>query len=111
MHLSDFNERRTTLNALMADTDSFFAQFGALDDAVYTSGAIDKKHKELMGLAISIATRCDECITYHIPGCIDARASLAEIIDAIKIGVIAGGSITYPNARHAFRILQEVGLL
>ena len=41
-----------------------------------------------MGLAISVVTRCNECICYHIENCINANASQAEIMDAIKIGVI-----------------------
>lgn len=100
-------ERRAHLNEKMAGSDGFFAEFGALDDGVYAAGAIDKKHKELMGLAISIATRCDECILYHLDGCRRKAASRAEILEAIKIGVMAGGSITYPNARFAFALLEE----
>lgn len=60
--------RRADLNEKMAESDGFFAELGALDDGVYAAGAIDKKHKELMGLAISIATRCDECVLYHLDG-------------------------------------------
>jgi len=100
-------ERRTRLNEKMAEADGFFAEFGALDDKVYADGAIDKKHKELMGVAISIVTRCDECVLYHLDGCREEGASRVEIVEAIKIGVMAGGSITYPNARFAFTVLEE----
>ena len=100
-------ERRATLNARMFEADDFFKEFGALDDAIYATGAIDKKHKELMGVAISIATRCDECVLYHLEGCRREDASRAEIVEAIKIGVMAGGSITYPNARFAFEVLDN----
>ncbi|UFJ40238.1 carboxymuconolactone decarboxylase family protein [Brevibacillus humidisoli] len=98
-------------NAVMADNDDFFQQFGALDDKVYEEGAIDKKHKELMGLAISVTTKCNECILYHLKGCLKAGANKSAIIEAIKIGVIAGGSITYPNARFAFEMLQELEVI
>lgn len=111
MNYSELKKRRTDLNNLMAKHDSFYAQFGALDDAVYREGAIPKKYKELTGLAISVAMCCDECIVYHIGGSIDAEADKEEIIEAIKIGVVAGGSITYPNARLAYSILDELGLL
>lgn len=30
-----------------------------MDDEVYSDGAITKKNKELMGLAISVVTRCN----------------------------------------------------
>ena len=99
-HRARYNER-------MAESDAFFREFGALDDRVYESGAISKKHKELMGLAISVATRCDECIVYHLDGCAREEAGRVEVVEAIKIGVMAGGSITCPNARFAFEVLGE----
>ncbi len=92
----------------MAGSDDFFQQFGNLDDSVYASGAIPKKYKELTGLSISVLSRCDECILYHLQGCIAENATREEMIEAIKIGVIGGGSLTYPAARFAFEALSEL---
>ena len=58
------------------------------------------------GLAISVATRCDECVLYHLDGCRREGASREEIVEALKVGVIAGGSITFPTARFAFEALE-----
>lgn len=102
---------RQTHNTLMTETDAFFQEFGALDDKAYAAGAISKKHKELMGLSISVATRCNECIHYHINGCLSAGASKDELVEAIKIGVVGGGSITYPNARFAFALMKELHII
>ncbi|WP_086347437.1 carboxymuconolactone decarboxylase family protein [Candidatus Enterococcus clewellii] len=102
---------RTEMNQLMAETDDFFAQFNQLDQQVYAEGAISKENKELMGLAISIVTKCDECILYHLEQCIELAISREKMIEAIKIGVIGGGSVTYPQARFAFKTLQEKHLL
>ena len=99
--------RRTALNERMMEADAFFREFGALDDSAYAEGEISRKHKELMGLGISVATRCDECVLYHLDGCRREGASRAEMVEAIKIGVVAGGSITFPNARFAFAALDE----
>ena len=111
MTFEEQKKQRIEQNSLMAREDDFYRQFSDLDDVVYSERAISKKHKELMGLAISITTRCNECVAYHISTCLDNKASKEEILEAIKIGVIAGGSITYPNARFAFSILQEIGAL
>lgn len=97
------------LNERMMEADAFFREFGALDDEVYSEGAIGRKHKELMGLAISIVTRCDECVLYHPDGCRREGAGQKEILEAIKIGVVAGGSITFPDARFAFAALDNGG--
>lgn len=111
MDIQKKNQERSELNWLMSEKDDFFQVFGKLDDNVYSDGVIPKKYKELTGLSISILTRCDECILYHIQGCIAAESCVQEMVEAIKIGVIGGGSITYPSARLAFNILKELGLI
>ena len=104
--------QRKELNDLMESEDDFYIQFNRLlDEHTSTEGAISQKNKELIGLAISICTRCNECISYHIGGCKNSGATKAEMLEAIKIGVAAGGSITYPNVRFAFSALREIGLL
>jgi AhpD family alkylhydroperoxidase len=111
MKSSDMIDYRQKYNELLVDTDLFFKEFGSLDDNVYSDGAISKKNKELMGLAISVVSRCNECILYHINESHNVGANKDEIIEAIKIGVIGGGSITYPNVRFAFEMLRELGIL
>lgn len=96
---------------MMFESDAFFKQFGELDDIVYSEGTIPKKYKELAGLSISVFARCEECVMYHVKGCIAENASKFEIIEAIKIGVIGGGSVTYPTARFAFKVLKNIGIL
>ena len=39
--------------------------FSALAQAALKAGALDTKTKELIALAISVATRCDACIAFH----------------------------------------------
>ncbi len=107
MNTDELKAFRTEYNQKLKESDSFFKKFGMLDDEVYAEGAIDAKHKQLMGLAISVLSRCNECICYHIEECIHAGASKQEMIEAIKIGVIGGGSITYPNARFAIKTIED----
>ena len=107
MPFEEMRACRAALNERMMEADAFFREFGALDDGVYAEGAIGRKHKELMGLGISVATRCDECVLYHLDGCRREGASREEIVEVIKIGVIAGGSITFPTARFAFAAARE----
>ncbi len=44
---------------------------------------------------------------YHLGGCGRERASRVEIVEAMKIGTVAGGSLAFPNARFAFAMLEE----
>ena len=111
MEIASLNQKRKELNKTMSDNNDFFKKFGDLDDMVYSDGAIPKKYKELTGLSISVFTRCEECILHHIQGCIAENAGKQEIIEAIKIGVVGGGSVTYPSARFAFQVLKELKII
>lgn len=111
MDIQTFEQVRQSQNNMMFESDAFFKQFGELDDIVYSEGTIPKKYKELAGLSISVFARCEECVMYHVKGCIAENASKFEIIEAIKIGVIGGGSVTYPTARFAFKVLKNIGIL
>ena len=111
MNPNTFDQQRNKLNEKMAENDIFFQQFGEFDDSVYADGAIPKKYKELTGLSISVLSRCEECILYHLKGCLQANANRQEIIEAIKIGVIGGGSITYPSARFAFNAMIDLKII
>lgn len=62
MTAEQLKKQRQTYNKKLIEADSFFKEFSTLDEKAYAEGAISKKNKELMGLAISVATRCNECI-------------------------------------------------
>lgn len=106
MDLVEFNENRKLYNQKLANSDDFFSGFGSLDDEVYSEGAIPKKYKELTGLSISIFSKCEECIAYHIQNCKEQGCCKDEIVETIKIAVIGGGSVTYPWARKAIAIMD-----
>ena len=55
------------------------AGFSALAQAAGKDGALDRKTKELIALAIGVATRCDGCIGYHTEALVRLRATKAEI--------------------------------
>jgi len=106
-----FSKKRKLLMKTMKNSNPFFAEFGLLDDKAFSEGAIPQKYKELAMVAMSIQARCSECIAFHIPEAVKAGAVKEELIDAIKMGQMAGGSLAYPFARFAFEVLVEMGLV
>src|SRR5260221_9533110 len=68
--MDDFDRYRSDMNEKLLDSGHLgIKRFFALDTQAYEDGALDKRTKELMGLAASIVLRCDDCITYHIKQC------------------------------------------
>src|SRR2546426_7482891 len=68
-------------------------RFFALDHEAYEPGALPTRTKELLGLVASTVLRCDDCITYHLVRCGEAGWKREEVIDALNVALIVGGSI------------------
>jgi AhpD family alkylhydroperoxidase len=91
-------ERLTTLDAEAPDA---MAAFRAFDKAAFTEGAISRKHKELMAVAVALTTQCPYCIEIHAKAARRAGASDAELSETAMVAaaIRAGGAVTH--ATHA----------
>lgn len=108
MALEAFNERRARLNARLAEADAVFAALGALDGDAYADGALPARTKELIGLALSVAARCEECVAHHVQGAHEHGVTADEAVEALKLGVVAAGSLSYPTARDAIELIDQL---
>ncbi|MEE6634844.1 carboxymuconolactone decarboxylase family protein [Limosilactobacillus pontis] len=76
---------------LFKNTGDTAKGFMAMHKDAVADGAIDSKTKELMALAVSIAIRCEGCITSHTDSAIKKGATEQEIIETIKVGMMMSG--------------------
>ncbi len=107
--LKDFNQFRAEMNEeILACGHLGVKRFFALDHQAYEPGALGTKTKELLGLVASCVLRCDDCITYHIIRCGEEGWTRAEVIDALNVTLVIGGSINIPHIRRAFARMREV---
>ncbi len=107
--IEHFKEEREKLAELMmSKADTGMKRFLNLDTKVYEDGALPAKQKEMLGLVASLVLRCDDCINYHLVQCHRMGVTEAEIIEAMDVGLIVGGSITIPHIRRAIRAWQEL---
>lgn len=83
-------------------------RFFNLDTAAYRDGALDGRTKELLGLVASCVLRCNDCIDYHLEQCAEAGWSDEEILDALNVALVVGGSIFIPHLRHAVETLDAL---
>ncbi|MBZ5526673.1 MAG: carboxymuconolactone decarboxylase family protein [Acidobacteriia bacterium] len=110
--LDDFQKNRADLNEeILACGHLGIKRFFALDHQAYEPGALSTKTKELLGLTASMVLRCDDCITYHLVRCAEEGWTRAELIDALNVSLIVGGSITIPHVRRAFARMREIAAL
>jgi AhpD family alkylhydroperoxidase len=73
------------------------AAFQALDSAALAGGAIPRKYKELMALAVALTTQCPYCLDIHRAEAVKAGASEAELAETVFVAVAlrAGAALTH----------------
>jgi AhpD family alkylhydroperoxidase len=82
-------------------------RFYNIDTQTYRDGALSATVKELMGLSVSLALRCNDCVLYHIDAAAAAGATRAQIVEAMEVALVIGGSIVIPHMRVAVEALNE----
>ncbi len=107
--IEDFVAAREKANAaVMAQDHLGIKRFFALDAAAYRDGPLPARVQELLGLAASLVPRSNDCVDYHLIQCAETGWSEAEIVDALKVSLVVGGSIAIPDLRHAVKTLGEL---
>ena len=110
--LEDFQKFRADANEEILNCGHLgMKRFFALDHQAYEPGALGTKTKELLGLVASAVLRCDDCVTYHLVRCAEEGWNREEVIDALNVALLVGGSITIPHVRRAFVRLREISSL
>jgi AhpD family alkylhydroperoxidase len=71
--------------------------FWAFDKAAWAEGAIPKKYKELMAIAVALTIQCPYCIELHVDRARGSGASDPEIAEAVLAAAAlrAGGAMTH----------------
>lgn len=73
------------------------AAFVAYDKASLAEGAIPKKYKELMAIAVALTTQCPYCIEVHREQALKAGVTEQELAEAVHVAAAlrAGAAITH----------------
>jgi len=79
------------LATLRSSTPDVMKSFNDLGRAATTKGALDRKTKELIALALSVAARCDPCIGFHTQTLVKLGATRQEIDEMLAVTTYMGG--------------------
>lgn len=105
--LQKFRNERSAANEKILDLDHLgIKRFFNLDTRAYKDGALSGETKELLGLVASATLRCNDCIDYHLEQCASHGFTKEEIVDALNVALVVGGSIVIPHLRHAIGTLE-----
>ena len=104
-----FSEERQRLQELLLSyAGRDMKRFIAIDHQTYLDGTLPQATKELLGLTASLALRCDDCIAYHILQCHSQGITTEQLVEALTVGLVVGGSITIPHIRRALAVWDEL---
>src|SRR5579864_3809697 len=98
------------LRKLRNDVPDLMKGFSAMAQAAGRDGALDKKTKELLALALGVAAHCDGCIGFHAEALVKLGATRQEVEEVLGMAVYMGGgpSLMYAaDAIAAFEQFQE----
>ncbi len=77
--------------------------FSALAQAATQAKALDTKTKELIALAISVAVRCDPCISFHAESARKHGATRDEVMETVGMAIYMGAG---PAAMYAAQAVE-----
>lgn len=107
--VTEFNEYRSKMNdKLLADNNKIVKRIFNLDTNAYAEGALDVKTKELLGLVASTVLRCDDCIKYHLQTAYEQGVSKEQMMEAMGIATLVGGTIVIPHLRRAYEFWEAL---
>lgn len=107
--IKEFNDYRSKMNdKILADNNKVIKRIFNLDTNAYTEGALDVKTKELLGLVASAVLRCDDCIKYHLETSYNIGLKKEEVVEALSIATLVGGTIVIPHLRRAYEFWEAL---
>jgi AhpD family alkylhydroperoxidase len=96
---STMGEKKTLkkFSRLGANASGAWEAYRAFDQAALADGAIPKKYKELMAVAVAMTTQCRYCIDIHAAGAREAGATEEELAEAVFVAAAlrAGAAVTH----------------
>ena len=81
--------------------------FSALAQAASKEGALDKKTKELIAMALAIANRCQGCIGFHAQSLVRLKVNREEFLETLGMAIYMGGGPSLMYAAEALEAFEE----
>ena len=97
------SELSADLRTLRAGAPEVMKGFSAVAQAALKADALDTRTKELIALAIAVATRCDGCIAFHAEAALKQGASRAEVLETMGMAIYMGAG---PSVMYAAQALE-----
>jgi AhpD family alkylhydroperoxidase len=107
-HFHDLTQSiSASLATLRTHTPEVMKSFHELGRAATGDGVLDKKTKELIALALSVAALCEPCIGFHMQTLVKLGATRREIDETLGVATYMGGGPSLMYAARAVAAFEE----
>lgn len=95
------------LGALRKEAPETMAGFSAMSAAALKEGSLSALQKELIALAIGVASRCDACIGFHVKALIKLGVTRQQLVETLEVCTYMGGGPVLMYSAEALRAYDE----
>lgn len=97
----------STLSKMRKEIPEVMNGFNLMAQAATKDGALNKKTKELIALALGIAAHCDGCIGFHTQTLIKLGVTREEFLETLSMAIYMGGGPSLMYAAEALEAFEE----
>ena len=101
------NEVKQSLGKLGKEYPNTMSAFRSFMGEVEKKGALDTKTKELIAIALSVATQCKWCIAFHVQNALNAGATKDEIMESCFVAALMAGAPALMYIQIAVKAIEE----
>ena len=99
--LAERDRNRERIQRMAPDLTS---AVGGMISSNLKPNALDRRQKELIGVAGSVITRCEPCLAHHVRDALAAGATKQQVIEAAAVGTNFGGA---PSFVFCYSVLMQ----
>ena len=114
-------ELSAQLRNLRGGAPEVMKAFAGMAQAAAVTRALDAKTKELVALGIAVAvrcgmvmhpgftvaTRCDDCIAFHVKAAVEQGATKEEVLETLGMAIYMGAGPSVMYASHALEAFTQ----
>ena len=102
-----YQEARKKADAYYQKASPAYRAFQELAKQAFRPGALEKRVKEMIAIAISIVVKCEPCIEHHVREAMEHGATEEQIVEAIEVAFEMGGGPATVQARFALEAIEH----
>lgn len=102
--IGDISAYSAELRKIIPET---MAGFSAMAKAATETKILDEKTKEMIALALGVASHCDGCLGYHTKALVRLGATREEVAEVLGMAIYMGGGPSLMYAADALRSFDQ----